>query len=118
MDPMDRRAMRALKQDLHGIYDTCGQEVTLRDEHGVEKAYWPKRYLQGLRRAERLGDSEVIAYVERIVTRPRPTKGFSRLAACRRPDLTVEWLVADGRRPYHRFFAAGSVLVARERLTA
>jgi hypothetical protein len=116
MTAMDRSAVRALVQDLKGIYYRCGREVTRKNKYGEEKPYWPKRYWAGLLRAERLGDHEVVAYVKRIVTRRRPTRGFGELVAKGRADLTVEALVVDSTKPYHSYFDAPTVSVAQERL--
>ena len=74
MNPDLSRAFQALLQDLHSIYYRCGAEVQRIDKYGRLRAYWPKRYRQRLRvQAERSGMDEVLAYVNRIVTRTKPT---------------------------------------------
>ncbi len=116
MTPALIRASQALQQDLHSIYYRCGEEVERIDKHGRVRAYWPKRYRQRLKMAERLGMDEVLAYVKRIVTRATPTRGFGDLLMAQRPDLTVEALVVDTSKPYHFLFDATTVAMARKRL--
>ena len=46
----------------------------------------------------------------------RPTLGFGHLAAAGRPDLMLETLVLDASKPYHAFFTARTIQLARERM--
>lgn len=104
-------AYETLLDDLHSIYLRCGREV-VRDG----RAYWPKRYLQHLKIAERQGRDEVLAYVERIVTSEEPKRGLGDLLMAGRPDLTVEALVVNTTKPYQGWFDAPMVAIAGERL--
>ena len=44
------------------------------------------------------------------------TEGFDIVAAINRPDLAVEVLVADTRKPYHHLFSAEAIAVSASRL--
>ena len=110
------RAFQALLQDLHAIYYRCGAEVERVDKYGRLRAYWPKRYRQHLKMAERIGIDEVVAYVKRTVTRPKPTRGFGELLIAQRPGLTVEASVVDATKPYHFLFDATTIAISRRRL--
>ena len=59
-------------------------------------------------------NDELVPAVARIVR--RPTLGFGHLEEAGRPDLMVETLVLDTKKPYHRFFTAKTIAAARERM--
>jgi hypothetical protein len=40
-----------LIEDLLDLFTTTGREVRYVSDEGVEKAYWPRRYLQAVRKA-------------------------------------------------------------------
>lgn len=103
-----------LTQDLFWIYQTAGREVTYIDKHGNRRAYWPNRYLQAVKRA--VEQDEVVAFVERLVSRDDATRGFGYLQDAGRLDLTVEALVADETKPYHHLFTENAVVAAKARL--
>jgi hypothetical protein len=105
-----------LKRDLFSIYSEAGRNVTYTAESGKVRAYWPNRYLQGLKRAVEAGDAEVIIYVRRMVLADEPTRGFGYLADADRLDLTVEAFVADSSKPYQHLFDPETVQAAVNRL--
>jgi hypothetical protein len=111
IDPME-----VLKEDLFGLYYGAGRNVTYLADSGEVRAYWPNRYLQGLKRAVDISAAEVLAYARRMVVSDAPSRGFGYLEAAGRLDLTVEALVADRSRPYHHLFDEEMVGAAVERL--
>jgi hypothetical protein len=108
--------MRELQDRLFEIYHRAGREVTYTTEAGETRAYWPKRYLQTLRRAVEAGDDELIAFISRMVSTNTPSRGFGYLHDHGRLDLTVEAIVADDQAPYHHRFSQEVVRAARRRL--
>jgi hypothetical protein len=112
----DDPAIRELEDRLFQIYHRAGREVTYVTASGDRRKYWPKRYLQALRRAVDEGDDALIAFVGRLVTTNAPSRGFGYLFDQDRLDLTVEAVVADERPPYHRLFDSDVVDAARRRL--
>lgn len=106
-----------MKEDLFGIYYEAGRNVTYTAESGKVRPYWPNRYLQALKRAVDEGDTEVIAYVSRMVVSDEPSRGFGYLADAQRLDLTIEALVTDPSKPYHHLFAPETVQAAIDRLS-
>ena len=109
-------AIRELEDRLFEIYHRAGREVTYRTDAGDLRAYWPKRYLQALRRAVEQGDDEVVQFTSRLVTSDHPSRGFGYLDDAGRLDLTVEAVVADDAAPFHGRFDDHVVRAARRRL--
>jgi hypothetical protein len=103
-----------LIEALKAIYYTAGREVIYETENGEIRHYWPKRYWQALKRA--IANDDVVGFVEGVVTRDEPTRGFGYLEAAGRLDLTVEALVADETRPWHSLFSQEAVDMSRRRL--
>lgn len=102
----------ALIEALFKLYSDAGTEVTYVAESGRTLRYWPKRYLQALRRA--VEDDQVIGFVEGLVTREE-SRGFGYLEDADRLDLTVEAVVVE---KFPELFAPEVVTGARERLIA
>jgi hypothetical protein len=109
-------AISELQDRLFEIYHRAGREVTYTTDTGEERAYWPKRFLQALRRAVSEGDEELIDFVSRLVTSAEPSRGFGYLLDNARLDLTVEAVVADETAPFHPLFDRKVVEAARGRL--
>src|SRR5215218_8243738 len=82
-----------LIEALFKLYSDAGTEVTYVTDDGRTLAYWPKRYLQALRRA--VDEDNVIGFVEGLVTRDA-SRGFGYLADAGRLDLTVEAVIVSG----------------------
>jgi hypothetical protein len=110
------QAEQALYQDLLSIYARAGAEVTYETDKGETKPYWPKRFLQAVKRAEK--NDELIPFVSRLVTEPEPSRGFYILKKERRLDLTVEALLCDRSKPYWPEFDHDILERARQRLAA
>ncbi len=102
----------ALIEALFKLYSDAGTEVTYVSESGKTLRYWPKRYLQALRRA--VDSDDVIGFVEGLVTREE-SRGFGYLEDAGRLDLTVEAVVVER---FPELFAAETVAAARARLLA
>ena len=102
----------ALIEALFKLYSDAGTEVTYVSESGKTLRYWPKRYLQALRRA--VENDEVIGFVEGLVTREE-SRGFGYLEDAGRLDLTVEAVVVER---FPELFEAEVVAAARDRLLA
>lgn len=113
-------AMRSLIDDLLAIYTRAGHEVTYTTERGETRRYWANRYMQALKRAldhESHGNSNaVVDFVEGLVTRPEPSRGFFYLRDADRLDLSVEAHVADPSKPYQGLFSREALDAARARL--
>jgi hypothetical protein len=107
-------AKEALYSDLLSIYARAGAEVTYETDTGERKAYWPKRFLQAVKRAEK--NDEVKAFVERLVQASKPSRGFFTLKKEGRLDLTVEALVINEEKPYWGEIDHPAVLASRRRL--
>jgi hypothetical protein len=107
-------AEQALYNDLLSIYARAGAEVTYETEKGEQKAYWPKRFLQVVKRAEKKG--ELIEFVSRLVLADKPSRGFFILKKAGRLDLTVEALFTDRDKLYWGEVDADVVAAARMRL--
>jgi hypothetical protein len=99
--------LEQLTADLFEIYQRTGKEVTYVDKHGKRRPYWPNRYRQALQAA--VHAEAVDIFVESLVTRPEPSRGFGYLRDAGRFDITVEWLVADPTRSYHSCFSDEAV---------
>ncbi|HEY1776477.1 MAG TPA: hypothetical protein VGG41_10000 [Solirubrobacteraceae bacterium] len=107
-------ADKALYDDLLSIYARCGAEVTYETDRGEIKAYWPKRFLQAVKRAEK--NDELFPFVSRLVTEDEPSRGFFILKNVNRLDLTVEALICDRSKPYWPEFDSAVLESARQRL--
>jgi hypothetical protein len=112
MSPGD--VLGQLVDALKSIYYTAGREVVYETDAGEIRPYWPRRYWQALKRA--IADDEVVEFVERVVTRDHPTRGFGYLEDLGRLDLTVEALVVDTSKPFHALFSKDAVERSRQRL--
>jgi hypothetical protein len=106
--------VQALRRDLLNIYDRAGREVRYTDDRGKERAYWPRRYNQALKRAIRA--ERTVMFAEELVSTGEPSRGFFILQDAGRLDLTVEALIADESRPYHGILTATAVAAAQARL--
>ena len=100
----------ALVEALFKLYSDAGTEVTYVSESGKTLRYWPKRYLQVLRRA--VENDEVIGFVEGMVSRDE-SRGFGYLKDAGRLDLTVEAVVVER---FPELFSDEIVAAAKERL--
>lgn len=100
----------ALVEALFKLYSDAGTEVTYVADSGKTLRYWPKRYLQALRRA--VENDNVIGFVEGMVTREE-SRGFGYLKDAGRLDLTVEAVVVER---FPELFAAEVVTAAKDRL--
>jgi hypothetical protein len=101
-----------LYRDALEIYERARREVTIPRKDGSRQKYAANRYKQQVERAH--AEHDLVSAIARIVN--RRTQGFGHLEAANRPDLTVETLVLDPSKPYHRLFPATTVQVARERM--
>jgi hypothetical protein len=113
VDPME-----TLKGDLFSLYYSAGRNVRYVADSGEDRAYWPNRFLQALRKAVEVGDAEVLAYARRMVMSDDPSRGFGYLDAADRLDITVEALVANPKKRYHHLFDGEMVDAAIARLAA
>lgn len=107
-------AEQALYNDLLSIYARAGAEVTYETDKGEEKAYWPKRFLQAVKRSER--KDELCEFVGRLVLAGEPSRGFFILKKAGRLDLTVEALFCDREKPYWGEIDFPVIAAARQRL--
>jgi len=107
-------AEQALYQDLLSIYARAGAEVTYETEDGKVKPYWPKRFLQAVKRSEKQG--ELFEFVSRLARADKPSRGFFILKKAERLDLTVEALVSEREKPYYGEIDFAVVEAARYRL--
>jgi HKD family nuclease len=98
-----------LLADLYGIYHAT-VDKNLRTPKG--NLYRPTRFLVGINRAKNEGDP--FELVTRLCR--RQTGGFDIILENDEPDLTVEALVVDEQKPYHRFFAEKTKELAAQRL--
>jgi hypothetical protein len=108
------KAEEALYGDLLSIYARAGAEVSYETEAGDKKAYWPKRFLQAVKRAKK--KDELQEFVERLVQAGKPSRGFFILKKAGRLDLTVEALVIDKEKPYWGVIEFPAVEASRHRL--
>ena len=107
-------AEKALYQDLLSIYARAGAEVTYETDEGKVKPYWAKRFLQAVKRAEK--SHGLFEFVDRLLRPREPSRGFLILKKADRLDLTVEALVIDSTKPYHREIPFELVSISRRRL--
>lgn len=98
-----------LLADLYGIYRAT-VDKNLRTPKG--NPYRPNRFLVGINRAKNEGDP--FEFVTRLCR--RQTGGFDIILENDEPYLTVEALVVDRQKPYHRFFREKTKELAAERL--
>ena len=115
MSPATEAELEQLYVDCLDIYDRARAEVTFINEAGRQQHYVASYFIRDIERARSDG-SNVTTAVSRIVL--KDTKGFGRLEDARRPDLTLEVLVLDPKRPYHGLFRSAVKNKARERLVA
>jgi hypothetical protein len=109
--------LQLLTQALLNIYARAGREVTYLTDAGERRPYWANRYLQALKRAIREGTLEaLIKFVDDLVTREEPSRGFFYLKDAGRLDLSVEALVLDKSQPFHHLFSEEAVEASRARL--
>lgn len=95
--------------DLYGIYHAT-VDKNLHTPKG--NLYRPTRFLVGINRARDEGDPfELVARLCR-----RQTGGFDIILEHDEPYLTVEALVVNERKPYHRFFREKTKELAAQRL--
>lgn len=106
------KRMEALVEALFKLYSDAGTEVTYVSESGKTLRYWPKRYLQSLRRA--VDNDDVLGFVEGLVTREE-SRGFGYLGDANRLDLTVEAVVVER---FPDLFSPDIVAAAADRLLA
>jgi hypothetical protein len=107
-------AEQALYSDLLSIYARSGAEVTYETDDGSVKAYWPKRFLQAVKRAAK--NYELFEFVDRLLQSEKPSRGFFILEKAGRLDLTVEALAIDDSKPYWADLDFDLISVARRRL--
>lgn len=105
-------ALALLYEDAIDIYERAREEVTIERSDGTRQRYAPIRYRRQIEKGHKNG--ELVPTIARIVR--RPTVGFGHLEAAGRPDLMVETLVLDERKPYHHFFTARTIEAARARM--
>jgi hypothetical protein len=86
-------AEEALYHDLLSIYARAGAEVTYETDSGDVRPYWPKRFLQAVKRANKKG--ELFEFAHRLIRQDDVSRGFLVLKKAGRLDLTVEALVVD-----------------------
>lgn len=105
-------AMDLLYADAMNIYERARKEVTIPRSDGRRQKYAAVRYKQQIERGRE--NNELVPTIARIIK--KPTLGFGHLEAAERPDLMVETLVLNKRKPYHRFFARTTIEVAHQRM--
>jgi hypothetical protein len=100
---------RQLLTDLYGIYEAT-VEMDLLTPKG--HLYRPTRFLVGINRARDNGDP--FELVSRLCR--QQTGGFDIILEHDQPQLTVEALVMDEQKPYHRLFSQRTKELAGERM--
>jgi len=100
---------RQLLADLYGIYEATVEKDLLTPKGNL---YRPTRFLVGINRARDSGDP--FELVSRLCR--RQTGGFDIILEHDQPQLTVEALVVDEYKPYHRLFTQRTKELADERL--
>jgi hypothetical protein len=114
---MSDSLLHLLTQALLNIYARAGREVTYLTDAGERRPYWANRYLQALKRAIREGTLEaLVTFIDDLVTREEPSRGFFYLKEADRLDLSVEALVLDESQPFHDLFSEEAVEASRSRL--
>lgn len=107
-------AIEALYADALEIYERARTEVTIERRDGSRQRYAATRYKQQIDKG--YPEGLLVPVIARIIR--RPTLGFGHLEAAGRPDLMLETLVLDAKRPYHGLFAPETVRIARARMSA
>jgi hypothetical protein len=107
-------AIERLYADVLEIYERARTEVTIERSDGRRQKYAATRYKQAIDKG--YTDGVLVPTVARIIQ--RPTLGFSHLEAAERPDLMLETLVLDDRKPYHHLFTRSTVDMARARMAS
>ncbi len=105
-------ALEQLYEDAIEIYERARKEVTIARKDGSRQRYAPIRFK---RQIDRGHESDMLVPAVASIVR-RSTRGFGHLEDAERPDLMLEALVLDPSKPYHGFFSAPTVNVARERM--
>lgn len=98
-----------LLDDLYAIYNATVAKNMITPKG---KLYRPTRFLVGINRARDRGDP--FELVRRLCR--RQTGGFNIILEHDEPLLTVEALVLDEQKPYHRLFTEETKELAAERL--
>ena len=104
--------MNQLYDDAAEIYERARQEVTFERKDGTSQRYAAIRFKKAIERGRE--SDLLVPAIARLVR--RRTLGFGRLEEAGRPDLMLETLVLNTNKPYHRFFSAGTVEIARARM--
>jgi hypothetical protein len=112
MTDMSSTPEAMLVEDLFAIYSSAGKEVTYVTHRGETRPYWPYRFRQAVERHAQ----DPVPWVEDLVMKPKPSRGFGYLEAAGRLDLSLEALVCDPTTEYHHLFSAAAVAAARSRL--
>jgi hypothetical protein len=105
-------ALDRLYEDASEIYERARTEVTIERKDGRRQKYAPIRFKRQIDAGR--AEGMLVPTVARIVR--KPTLGFGHLERAGRPDLMLETLVADRKKPYHSLFSAATVAAAEERL--
>lgn len=105
-------AMTCLYEDAMEIYERARQEVTIDRSDGRQQKYAAVRYRKQIQ--DGWEKQALVPAIARIVR--KPTLGFGHLEKAERPDLMVETLVLNRKKPYHRLFTAKTIEVARDRM--
>jgi hypothetical protein len=108
-----KAAMEQLFRDAIEIYERARKEVTIERKDGRHQKYAPVRYKQQIEKGR--DEDTLVPTIARIIR--KPTLGFGHLENAERPDLMLETLVLNASKPYHRFFSAKTVQVARDRMS-
>jgi hypothetical protein len=106
-------AMDHLYEDAMNIYEVARHEVLIPRSDGRQQRYAAVRYKQQIEAVE--DNKPLLVTVVAGIIKKR-TSGFDYLAAADRPDLMLETLVLDTRKPYHRFFTSSTIETARNRM--
>jgi hypothetical protein len=107
-------AEEALYHDLLSIYARAGAEVTYETDSGDVRPYWPKRFLQAVKRANKKG--ELFEFAHRLIRQDDVSRGF---LVSRRPGGSISlsrpsW--STKTKPYHGAFDFDVVQIARQRV--
>lgn len=101
-----------LYTDSMEIYERARKEVTIPRADGRRQMYAAVRYRKQIE--DGYAEGNLVEVIGRIVR--RRTQGYGHLEAAERPDLMVESLILDERRPFHHLFPAATVEAARARM--
>ena len=105
-------ALEELYRDALEIYERAREEVTIERSDGRRQKYAATRYKQEIDKG--YADGTLVPTIARIIR--RPTLGYGHLEEAGRPDLMLETLVLDARKPYHRLFSRNTVETALHRM--